>query len=156
MKLDRDVAPQMPEAGFTHDGADPLGDGDFRLARPLIPAGRYLAKCVGTETSNVRFVGKLVPRVFFTFVVVQGPYCGTELFMAATAPLPRRAVSRGSKLFHSWLVLNNGEVPYRLDRLSLRNFHWKNFLVEVVTTKSRHDDGVGYSVVKQLLERHED
>ena len=119
--------------------------------RPWIPAGEYQAFCTkSSRYPDFRFkrtVGVLRFRIF------EGEHRGTvvERFfnlkdrMSSRCAYPRE-----------WIIANNNEPPPRADRMAMRKFVGKLFLVRVVTVDRAWDGGtypqpLRYSKVAGIL-----
>lgn len=120
---------------------------------PLIPAGEYLAQCVGVDKA---FCFGKVEKYFLWFRIIEGEYEGTELFGARyyyDRPGP------SSKQYQEW-VITAGRRPTRVDRMSLNIFKGKIFKVRVGTTVKKDEEGkplpsvLHYSSVTRILDCH--
>jgi hypothetical protein len=127
---------------------------------PLIPEGIYQAQCVSYEKGQSHSNSE---KLFLHFKIIEGQYLGERLFMAInlTDNNGRLKTKFGisSKLYKSWVIANNNQLPPRRDRLSTRIFMNGVFEVKVRTVRPKENDGrelpehFHYSVVDKLIER---
>jgi hypothetical protein len=121
--------------------------------RALIPEGVYEAVCTGYDDG---FCFGKCRKLFLTFkIITQGPYLGTELFMAFNMAYTGK-IAAGSKYYKTWCLANNWQKPSRNAVMSPRIFKNKSFSVKVKTVKPKYNKtamptAFHYSIIEQIL-----
>lgn len=119
---------------------------------PIVPPGEYKAVCKKAKYGVCQGGDK---RLFFEFVIIEGKYCGAQLFMVC---LRYRKLRTRHKLYNQWaLVL--GRKPNDGERLNRKIFEKKAYLISVRNTDKKFSkinrtmpDFLQYSVVDTILE----
>ncbi len=102
-------------------------------SHPLwIPDGEYQAKCKDySKPINYRGTRK----IFLTFVLLNEPYAGKELFMAFNVGFDD--IRSGSRYFKYWCAANGDKLPSPNAIMSQRIFKNKYFNVTTRTVKPK-------------------
>lgn len=117
-----------------------------------IPPGEYQAVCNKAKYGVCQGGDK---RLFIEFVIIEGKYCGAQLFMVCKK---YRKLRTRHKLYNQWaLVL--GRKPNDGERLNIMIFEKKAYLISVRNTDKKFSkinrtmpDFLQYSVVDTILE----
>jgi len=136
------------EASRQEEG--PIADAD---PYPLYPDGEREAECVGADVYPDPQFRRWVARLKFQLIPDGEPICG---FLNLGSKRKPEAGTR-SKYRRAWIIAN-GAAPRKRQRLSVRAFMGRIFLVRIGQVKTFHDGsdhpaGAVYSIVREILSR---